>query len=152
MDTNNSESTAPHSISSLLNKDKDNLYSHSLPTPLTPTSSPSSSPSMVSAQLPSNEKQPSTKIQTAQKSAGGRILSSVGTAPHYGSFTVRSAEFNQTPPGTPPRQPSSKSSTSRIQLTKSFRCDQCFQSFSRLNNLKSHRTTHTSERPYQVSG
>ncbi|CAO3589678.1 unnamed protein product [Absidia cylindrospora] len=147
-DTLNDKAMMTHSISSLLNEDDSILHTPTTPTPSMSSSSSSSLSSSLSSPSSSprsKKKQPSDATQTqTQKGAGGRTLSSA----HYGSFAVRSTDIRQSPSGTPPKG-LSKSSTSRIQLAKSFRCDQCFQTFSRLNNLKSHRTTHTSERPYQ---
>ncbi|KAI8089454.1 uncharacterized protein BX664DRAFT_333053 [Halteromyces radiatus] len=91
-----------------------------------------------------NQESHSIPTPTSSPPAGGRILST-----HlYNTFTVNISDHQQEPTNNNNKK---SSSSNRMKLTKSFRCDQCFQTFSRLNNLKSHRTTHTSERPFQCN-
>lgn len=53
---------------------------------------------------------------------------------NYSAFSVIKPETKETPPTD----------------AKPYSCPECHQTFSRPHNLKSHLTTHSSERPFQV--
>ena len=72
--------------------------------------------------------------------------------PATGDIQIQSEAFPANPPDTPTDQPIKKrrlTKTVESQEVKSYNCESCPKTFSRINHLLIHQRTHTGEKPYQ---
>ncbi|KAF7727641.1 hypothetical protein EC973_007299 [Apophysomyces ossiformis] len=139
---------APISLSSLLNSkhtDKTHGYRQQeyLPTPVTPASSfpASSTATSTTAMLPTpaNDLGPAHHPRRNENNTQAESINGSG----YGSFALQTPTITATAAAA--KRPSTPGSG------KPYVCHECNQTFSRPHNLKSHLTTHSSERPFQAS-
>lgn len=143
--------TTSPTLSTILNKKSsstlDTPMKEYLPTPVTPASD---FPHQIQQQH--NKKDTSSNTTTTTSSLSS---SSSGV---YSTFSVIKppqppSQSSSSSTSTSPRNNNSNTqntSTTTTTDAKPYPCPECHQTFSRPHNLKSHLTTHSSERPFQV--
>jgi hypothetical protein len=145
MTNNNSNKTTSPTLSSILNKKSisqvDTPMKEYLPTPVTPASDFSSHQFHNHHQIKKDTTSAASSYSTfsvikppAQQSASSSISPTTPSSTTTATAATRNNSIDDT--------------TSSAQ--KPYPCPECHQTFSRPHNLKSHLTTHSSERPFQV--
>lgn len=159
----NNKATSP-TLSSILNKKStttttstatatpmiiDTPMKEYLPTPVTPAAASASLDfSQFHNSISNNKKDTSSSSSSSGYSTFSVIKPPSGSSPSASSINNNTNSSPTTNINTTPA--TTTNDTTANNTSKPYPCPECHQTFSRPHNLKSHLTTHSSERPFQV--